>query len=304
LAVCTWRLERRKRRPKSELVVDPCQQCLEEEKRVIDKARKELYAAAHYTKKLIVEAEDIYNSLDMDHRDKSQAALVDKRCLQWMSASGNVSALPNGGASARAAKEIGPKFGGESAERSRVMNTQHLSDFSRDMEARLHNTVAKNQQLIQQLDRDCDVATKTSESQLKKKINETEQLAQGLHDQINLIDDKIENSVRTLQQTRDQLRAYDAPMAVAKTQLNWRRSMMPGPEVIDDPVHKGLQNQLRSHAGDTQALHDKIRSLEHTIRQLETTKARLLKNMEDKTKARDLDRTLNMYPHARGAWLD
>eukprot|EP00746_Dinoflagellata_sp_MGD_P168423 gnl/MRDRNA2_/MRDRNA2_99879_c0_seq1.p1 gnl/MRDRNA2_/MRDRNA2_99879_c0~~gnl/MRDRNA2_/MRDRNA2_99879_c0_seq1.p1 ORF type:complete len:505 (-),score=99.57 gnl/MRDRNA2_/MRDRNA2_99879_c0_seq1:55-1467(-) len=84
LQLCSWRQEQRAGRPERELIRDPVEIALEEEKDVLMDARDKLQENAAKTEIMIKNLLKMHDDLSKDHLNKDHSLTIDKKCLGSM----------------------------------------------------------------------------------------------------------------------------------------------------------------------------------------------------------------------------
>lgn len=84
LQLCTWRQEKRSGRPEREMIRDPVETSLEEEKGVLMESRVKLQEGATKTEVMIKSLLKMYDELSTDHANKDHSLTIDKKCISAM----------------------------------------------------------------------------------------------------------------------------------------------------------------------------------------------------------------------------
>eukprot|EP00746_Dinoflagellata_sp_MGD_P005331 gnl/MRDRNA2_/MRDRNA2_110332_c0_seq1.p1 gnl/MRDRNA2_/MRDRNA2_110332_c0~~gnl/MRDRNA2_/MRDRNA2_110332_c0_seq1.p1 ORF type:complete len:473 (+),score=105.41 gnl/MRDRNA2_/MRDRNA2_110332_c0_seq1:124-1542(+) len=84
LQLCTWRQEQRSQRPQREMIRDPVEIALEEEKDVLIDSQNSLNKSAEKTQAMIKLLKSWLEELEFDHQNKNHAYDVDNKCTNTM----------------------------------------------------------------------------------------------------------------------------------------------------------------------------------------------------------------------------
>jgi len=309
LQLCVWRMEQREKRPLREQVRDHVEVALEDEKATLMDTQRRLAEAIRRTKSMIGGLESKFQEVRHDLEQKRQALGVDEMCLRtthrsWQSVVER--APPHRAASVSA--------GGRLPSAGRTRNVHHQAAYhessknevNRQQEAhRLNHSGAAredaskelrddNNKLISRCERAAEEAVRKAEQCMQDRISENQQMRRRLANELQETHGKIDNTKRTITETKNQMKSLEEPIELTTTCSSWRKHRA-AREHIEDPVSTKLsvsQNMLlRSH----EELRNHHQNEKSVLQDLNDHRDRLKEDLRDKTAALHID--LNCLTH-------
>jgi hypothetical protein len=286
LQLCTWRQERRSRRPPRELVRDCLEEALDAEKDTLISAQKRLKENGHRTEKLAKSLVSTLEELQKDRLVKAQACEIDEKCTRmlhkmWPHVQRGRQPPekdPTGDYALRHHK----------SEEKRKDDVSLRLDNSRAQEASAAELWAANEALIQETTVECGKAVKEVEHCMKLVIESTQTLRKGLQEHISQTNQEIDHLTQTIALTSMEMRGHDEPLELA-TERTKKRSMRPTRENIGDPVTTALVEQHGMLKTNLEWLCKRSEAETSALQELHNVKAELEMDLGDKTQAFHID---------------
>eukprot|EP00405_Crypthecodinium_cohnii_P022910 CAMPEP_0206473770 /NCGR_PEP_ID=MMETSP0324_2-20121206/33082_1 /ASSEMBLY_ACC=CAM_ASM_000836 /TAXON_ID=2866 /ORGANISM="Crypthecodinium cohnii, Strain Seligo" /LENGTH=452 /DNA_ID=CAMNT_0053948801 /DNA_START=131 /DNA_END=1486 /DNA_ORIENTATION=- len=308
LKLCVWRLDRRARRPKRELVKDHVERMLEAQKRQLVDAQRQLSDAIGKNSECILSLERKMEQVSEDISKKKQALAVDETCLQDTRRA-LLEKAPRG---AKAAEGQGsqqlPVFVQEVAsafQRSSRAAAVSARETAKNEENRMNDAVrldqaGATQELVAQALREkhrkliqlCQGISKMSAAKsaqaLQERITENQDVRSKLVASLRDTSEKIAHLKNTMSGTKAELANIKDPIKLCGTCNTARKQRAIG-EHIQDPVssmlneheialYRSNEELRRQHSSEKAALQD----LKHRLMQLQ-------EDLKDKTEALKID---------------
>lgn len=321
LQLCTWRQEQRSQRPERELVRDPCEIALEEEKDVLLDAREKLSSHADKTERMIKSLIKSLDDLNVDLTNKSHSLSIDQKCIgsmhkSWPTAGGSGGAAvprsPKGGLSNAGLMSLPPISGGGTLgppdlnltchggtghthvawnmqqEENRQQMTIQLVEKGKDLERAAQALREDSDNLIQKVCADSAYAKAQVDSMLARRIEETTSLKDQLTQAIADTAASIQKMMHCNSLTRDNLDSHNEPSDLVATRSGLRGKRMPR-ENIGDPVKTALDKHAESLRENHNHLIERHQHETATLKQLQQIKALCESDLADKTAALAID---------------
>lgn len=306
LALCTWRMEQREKRPLREQVRDTVEVALEGEKFIIIEAQHKLKEAIKKTKTVLAALDSKLEELRQDIQQKNQAVSVDEMCLRSTQRSfhdvaqrtaSTLSSPRNSSAQVTTKRSARHDVALHESNRNEVHRQQEAVKLGQSAMSR--EAVAKDlreecMKIIIRADRAVTEATSKSERALKERVNENQSVRRRLEAELKETSQSIDHTKNTIHETKSQLKALDEPMDLCSTCASWRRQRA-AREHIQDPVTTTLyqhQMTLLKSQEELQFYHKKEKT---ALGDLQEKRDRLKDDLRDKTAALHID--LNCLAH-------
>eukprot|EP00746_Dinoflagellata_sp_MGD_P002981 gnl/MRDRNA2_/MRDRNA2_105811_c0_seq1.p1 gnl/MRDRNA2_/MRDRNA2_105811_c0~~gnl/MRDRNA2_/MRDRNA2_105811_c0_seq1.p1 ORF type:complete len:471 (+),score=109.50 gnl/MRDRNA2_/MRDRNA2_105811_c0_seq1:97-1413(+) len=290
LALCSWRMDQRVKRPHRELIRDPFELALENENATLTDCQNRLKAGMMKTENCIASLEDSLKDLQYDFQVKSEALSIDDQCLrnthrQWHKQ------VETSGAPLPKLKEVS----------SRAFTTQNTSnEDSRQAECMKRHTIAvdkeraaqelreESNKLIAQCQRNSDVAKANTEKTMQDRIHENQTMRKNLENKIRETNEKIQQVKHTSAETASQINSLNEPTKLCDTRDQWRKNR-PYREQILDPVSTQLAEHRMHLMSTGQQLEQRQREELQSLQTLMKHKEQLQLDLKDKTSALHID---------------
>eukprot|EP00746_Dinoflagellata_sp_MGD_P110502 gnl/MRDRNA2_/MRDRNA2_47503_c0_seq1.p1 gnl/MRDRNA2_/MRDRNA2_47503_c0~~gnl/MRDRNA2_/MRDRNA2_47503_c0_seq1.p1 ORF type:complete len:473 (+),score=106.62 gnl/MRDRNA2_/MRDRNA2_47503_c0_seq1:92-1510(+) len=321
LQLCTWRMEQRSMRPQRELVRDPVEIALENEKETLVNAREQLQMACEKTDRMIQALSKSLDELEHDLHNKTHSLGIDDKCYGTQHRS-----WPHSG---RQAAKLSTTMGGHAQEmdmaasatlgsmkgmngtRDFGMNdtgrvdhahtctnieqeeqrhhfTMGLMNTSADIERAAQKLREECQRLMQKTQRDCEIAKNNSENTLQKRIADTKDLRNKLSSTIEDTAKKIQKLRQCNDLTGLNLDSHLEPRDLYGTKSKLRATRLPR-ENIGDPVKTTLDKHATQLKNNFNHLTDTFNGEMTNLAELERMKAAMELDLKDKTTALQID---------------
>ncbi|CAL1162795.1 unnamed protein product, partial [Cladocopium goreaui] len=325
LALCTWRLEQREKRPLREQVRDTVEVCLEVEKASLMDAQRRLKECIKKTQATINALDQKLEELRHDIQQKTQALSVDELCLRTTSRSLETVAdrssylrsclrpssrnlppssprrRPGGAQSARHEVAAQESFRNEVLRQKEALRLNqsaiHREEAAKELREEAHK-------LIQRMQRQTEDATKKSDKSMqvmgwdgksdKERVNENQQMRRRLESELRETCTQIHMTKNTLQDTKTHIRSLEEPMELTNTCASWRKQRASKEHTVDPVSTTLLEHQmtlLKCHE-DLKQHHQNEKSV---LQELQEKKEQLKEDLRDKTSALHID--LNCLTH-------
>jgi hypothetical protein len=311
LQLCTWRQEQRSGRPERELIRDPVEIALEDEKDTLMDARSKLQDKCDETQKMIKSLIKVHQELSSDHTNKDHSLSLDKKCLSmthsgWPTAKGGEGpASP----SARSPKSSTLKFSGSmtmtqlsitggndpssvthnhTQEESRQQVTLALIGKARDLERAALSLREGSEELIQKTQADSNFALNQVETCLAKRIQESQEAKSNLEVCITETSKSIATMMHCNSMTQDNMQSHQEPADLHSTRTSLRGKRMPR-ENIGDPVKTALDKHAQGLMQNHNHLMDRHNAEAANLQQLQQAKSACEADLKDKTAALQID---------------
>lgn len=320
LQLCTWRQEQRSQRPERELVRDPCEIALEEEKDVLLDAREKLAVHADNTQRMIKALIKSLDDLNTDMSNKAHSLSIDSKCLgsmhkTWPTAGGGVPVVKSPKAPlGRSPNNTGtmalPRVSGGSPselnfsmtggtshqhvawnmqqEENRQQMTIQLVEKAKEMERSAQALREECDNLIQKVCADSAYAKAQVEAMLQRRVDETTALKEQLTQAITATAASIQKLMLCNSMTRDNLDSHNEPADLLNSRVGLRGQRMPR-ENIGDPVKTSLDKHAESLRENHNHLFQRHQQEIETLKQLQQIKAVCEADLADKTAALAID---------------
>eukprot|EP00416_Gambierdiscus_australes_P027987 CAMPEP_0171065600 /NCGR_PEP_ID=MMETSP0766_2-20121228/6938_1 /TAXON_ID=439317 /ORGANISM="Gambierdiscus australes, Strain CAWD 149" /LENGTH=443 /DNA_ID=CAMNT_0011521713 /DNA_START=96 /DNA_END=1427 /DNA_ORIENTATION=+ len=309
LQLCLHRLERRERRPLREQVRDSPETALEGEKATLADTQRRLKEGIRKTKAMITELQGKLKEVrhDLDH--KVQAVGIDETCLRTAARSHDAALeLSRSPASSGRAPLTQRRTGNNAGTQE-----SHKNELERQKEAaRLSQAAAAveegaklqrddNKLLIARCQKAVDDAKAKAERSLQERINENQQMRKRLEGELRETGDKMEQTKRTIAETKAQLRALEEPMDLTTTCASFRQQRATREHITDPVTSKIAEHQLVVLRAREELLghHQQEKA---NLQELVERRDRLKDDVRDKTSAMhvDLDCLTHEAVHSNG----
>lgn len=297
LQLCSWRMDQRAKRPQRELIRDPFEIALEEEKDMLIKSQAQLKAGMMKTENCIASLEESLRDLQHDFQVKSEALSIDEQCLRTTHKTWH-----------RTIETSGPPLPKLHQVTSRAFSTQnHSNEDNRQSDTIKRNTLAVEkesaaqqlredmQKLINLCQKNCDSARSKTETTMQHRIQENQTMRKRLENEIRETNDKIHRTKATTTETSSQIDSLSEPIKLCDTRDNWRKNR-PYREQILDPVSTSLVEHRMHLLNTTGQLEQRRREEHQTLTTLTKHKEHLKEDLKDKTAALHID--LDCLSHA------
>lgn len=306
LALCTWRMEQREKRPLREQVHDAVEVALEAEKMVITNAQNKLKEAIKKTKSTIAALESKLEEVRHDIQQKAQALSVDEMCLRSTQRSFQDVAQRTSSTLASARNSPAHANSRRSPRHDVALHESNRNEVHRQQDAvKLGQSAMNREEVAKDLREECMKtiiradravveATSKSERALKERVNENQSVRRRLETEFKETCHTIDHTKTTIHETKSQLKALDEPMDLCSTCASWRRQRAPR-EHIQDPVTTTLyqhQMTLLKSQEELQYHHKKEKTV---LGDLQEKRDRLKDDLRDKTASLHID--LNCLTH-------
>lgn len=315
LALCTWRLEQREKRPLREQVRDTVEVCLEVEKASLMDAQRRLKECIKKTQATINALDQKLEELRHDIQQKTQALSVDELCLRTTSRSLETVAdrssylrsclrpssrnlppssprrRPGGAQSARHEVAAQESFRNEVLRQKEALRLNQSAIHREEAAKELRDEAQK---LIQRMQRQTEDATKKSEKSMQERVNENQQMRRRLESELRETCTQIHMTKNTLQDTKTHIRSLEEPMELTNTCASWRKQRASKEHTVDPVSTTLLEHQmtlLKCHE-DLKQHHQNEKSV---LQELQEKKEQLKEDLRDKTSALHID--LNCLTH-------
>lgn len=310
LNVCERRLELRDSRPLQELVQDPLQETLEEERQTIVESRQELQDQIQSTKAMVNSLEEMKAHLMEDLRHKRHALRIDRCCLhpsRVQDSEGDNFFLP-------ALAEVpnyslppspkGEKRGtGVTHEDNRLQNTKLLITRAVRLEEKAMRLANENDSAMLNTKRECDRSSAATQAALSRRIHETGELRLQLEASLMETEKTIEATERSLHKTKKQLDANEAPLNQLNSQFKLRDGRTKR-ESIRDPVTDGMEVQLEGLKQAVTTLTDKFKATKDVLDSLKSTREVMAEDLRCKNIAQKIDDACSKVTAKKAIELD
>lgn len=297
LQLCSWRLDQRAKRPQRELIRDPFECALEEEKEMLIKSQQQLKAGMMKTENCIASLEDSAKDMQHDFQVKSEALSIDEQCLRTTHKTWH-----------RAVESHGPPMSKLPQVTSRAFSTQNTqNEDARQADTIKRNTIATDkegaaqtlreemQRLISSCQKNCDKSRANTDATMQQRIQENQMMRKRLEAEIRETNEKIQRTKATTAETSAQIDSLVEPTKLCDTRDNWRKNR-PYREQILDPVSTHLVEHRMHLMNTSNQLEQRRREEQQTMSTLMKHKEELKEDLKDKTLALHID--LDCLAHA------
>jgi len=306
LQLCKWRMEQREKRPLREQVRDNVEVTLEAENATLIDTKHKLADAIKRTKNMITVLEEKLAELRHDIDQKTQALGIDEMCLRTTHRSYQVTVDQTPRSRSLAGSTRLPSAVKKSPQHQVQIHESTKNEVNRQQQAiRLAHSGANledsakalreaNAKLIMRCQKAADDALAKSERALQERINENQHMRRRLENEMRATQAEIDDTKRTIGETRSQMKSLEEPMENASTCNSWRKQRAHREHILD-PVSTKLQEHqtmlLRAHE-DLKDHHD---TEKNHLQELNHRKERLKADLSDKSAALHID--LNCLTH-------
>lgn len=297
LQLCTWRMDQRAKRPQRELIRDPFEIALEDEKDMLAKSQSQLKNGMMKTENCIASLEDSLKDLQHDFQVKSEALSIDEQCLRTTHKTWHRAVETHGPPMPKLPQVTSRAFSTQntSNEDSRQSDTIKRNQIATDKEQAAQTLRDEMQRLINQCQKNCDKAKNNTETTMQQRIQENQTMRKRLENEIRETNDKIQRTKATTAETSSHIDSLVEPTKLCDTRDHWRKTR-PYREQILDPVSTSLVEH-RMHLMNTNSQLEQRRREEHqTLSTLMKHKEQLKEDLKDKTVALHID--LDCLSHA------
>lgn len=289
LGLCTWRQQMRAKRPPREMIRDPFEIALEEEKEKLLSAQDKLQHAMDSTERMIQCLNDSLKELQHDHDVKLHSLNVDEQCLRkthmtWPAVNETGTYVPKQTTDASAPYAQWHS----SSEEKRQNDTLARNNRAKEKEAYALSLRDENDALISRTSQECHDARSNVETRMQERIQETQAKRRELEMSIQETQNKCEAMQQLRAMTDTEIRSHDEPEAILKHRMDLRAGRQPG-ENISDPVTTELLEQTNTLKQSKLMLDRRKEEEKQSLAMLMKTKADLQGDLADKTAALHLD---------------
>lgn len=325
LQLCGWRMEMRAKRPERELVRDPCEIALEEEKDTLSDAQDKLGRNADKTERMLKALAKMLGDLTHDLDNKQHSVGIDKKCMGTLHRTWPTSGRGGGGdtmmRTPRGGRAAATAFAGSmppidtrsmSMGRTAELGVYHDStDPARQMcnaqqeEQRQEQTVRLTQtakelernalslrddscNLIQKTNQDCNFAKNQVEHALDRRISETQALRKHLETAVSDSSRSIAKMMHCNSMTQANMDSHNEPADLYATRVKFREQRLPR-ENIGDPVKSSLDRHAESLKMNHATLQGCYSGEANAIAHLEQMKSNCEADLRDKMAALQID---------------
>mmetsp|Transcript_73557 Transcript_73557/g.227218 ORF Transcript_73557/g.227218 Transcript_73557/m.227218 type:complete len:495 (-) Transcript_73557:96-1580(-) len=297
LNVCERRLQLRDARPQQELVRDACQEALEHERQTLIESRQELSDQADSMKEMLITLDKMKVELHEDMQHKRHGLRIDRSCLDPKKP---VSARPGqdrlvlpalhevvhyGGPPSPKSMEAGT---GQQHEEARQVGTKELLAKAVRCEEDAIRLCNESDAAMIHTKRECSRASGQAQTELARRIEETQSFKKKLEAQIRETDETLAQTEMSLAKTKKKIEAHDKPLRALETQFALRTTRTER-EDIRDPVHDELEGHLGTVKNNLKTLTDTWQTTRDLIDQLRATRQRLQEDYRCKCAAQKID---------------
>lgn len=289
LGLCTWRQQMRAKRPQREMIRDPFEMALEEEKEALLSAQDKLQAAMDSTERMIECLNDSLKELNHDHDVKQHSLQVDEQCMRkthmtWPAVNESSTYVPKQPADVSAPYAQWHL----ASEEKRQNDTLSRNNRAKEKEAYAQNLRDENDLLIAKTSQECHDSRSNVETKMQERIQETQSKRRELEMSIQETQNKVEAMQQLRAMTDTEIRSHDEPEAILKHRMDLRSSRQQR-ENISDPVTTELLEQSNSLKQSRLMLDRRKEEEKQSLAMLMKTKGDLQADLADKTAALHLD---------------
>mmetsp|Transcript_29098 Transcript_29098/g.66942 ORF Transcript_29098/g.66942 Transcript_29098/m.66942 type:complete len:446 (+) Transcript_29098:59-1396(+) len=303
IALCTWRMDQREKRPIREQVRDSVELALEDERSCLLETQRKLVEAEKRTKKMITKLQDVHAELEQDLADKKQALTLDDMCLRtthhtWQAAVDGGPPTGNKAATLPTPRKTNFEESGRN-ETSRQMHAVGLVNAAAQQQSTAEELCKENAKLIEQCQRMADQAHAKTDKKMQERVNDNQKMRRKLEGEIRELNGQIKHTKATLSETKAQIKSLDEPMALVTTRDSWRKQRALREQILD-PVSTRLEDQKLSLIKTSEALRQQHMGEKGALADLQHHKEQLEEDLRDKTTALHID--LNCLTHEALNW--
>lgn len=313
LQLCVWRMEQRAQRPKRELVRDPCEIALEEEKDTLCDAQSKLARNADQTERMLLALNKMLADLTHDLENKNHSLSIDRKCMGTLHRTWPTAGAGGLGSSMQRTPRSSTAFAGAMAlgathelplmfdrtdagratdnaqnEELRQQQTVRLTQTAKELERNALSLRDDSDNLIQKTNQDCAFAKKQVEHALDMRISETQTLRNHLENAIHESSTSIAKMMSCNATTQANLDSHNEPADLFATRTKFRQQRMPR-ENIGDPVKTSLDRHAESLKMNHSHLQGCYNSESDAISNLQNIKSVCEGDLADKMAALQID---------------
>lgn len=306
LRLCLWRLDRRSRRPKRELVKDRVDEALEAQRTQLIDTQRKLADAAEKTLECIAGLERKLEQVRDDAAKKRQALGVDEMCLRSTHRTLLEKAPPNPAktppvdrkkefSSAVAAAQRRSFHSAAVSLRESAKNEEHrmneavrLEQSAATQELAAKAMREKHSKLIHLCDGIAKMAAAKAGQALQERINENQQMRLRLVAAIKDTQEKILHTKKTMGATKDEMRSIQDPINLCRS-CHTARKHRKGGEHIQDPVTSMLIDHETALMTSNEELRRQHQCEKLSHMELKQRIAHLQEDLQDKSEALRID---------------
>lgn len=283
LSLCVYRQSIRTKRPAQEMIRDPFEIALEEEKEVLLSAEDRLSQAVRNTEHMVKCLNDSLEELSHDHEVKTHSLQIDRACIGKTHSSWP--ATPDPQTTSRPAT---PATLASHAEEKRQQETLERDYSAKEKQAHASTIRDDNDVLIAKTTQECLDARSNVETKMRERIAEIQVKRRELEMSIADTQQQIEAVTQCRSLTDAQIRSHEEPEAVLKHRRELRTQRLTE-ENISDPVTTELLDQQQNLKLSRAMLDQRKEEERQSIAMLIKTKQDLQADLADKTSALHLD---------------
>jgi hypothetical protein len=289
LSLCVYRQTTRAKRPQREMIRDPFEIALEEEKETLLSAQDRLSQAMRNTEQTIKCLNDSLKELSHDHEVKTHSLSIDKTCLGkshsiWPAVTDTGVPSPKQGSEASAPYAAWHS----SAEDKRQQDTLERNNCAKEKETHASNLRDDNDVLIAKTTQECLDARSNVETKMRERIAEVQSKRRELEMSIADTQQKIESMTQCRALTDSEIRSHEEPESILKQRMELRTTRHTE-ENISDPVSTELMEQAHNLKQSRAMLDRRKEEERQSMAMLLKTKQDLQGDLADKTTALHLD---------------
>mmetsp|Transcript_2033 Transcript_2033/g.7873 ORF Transcript_2033/g.7873 Transcript_2033/m.7873 type:complete len:535 (+) Transcript_2033:56-1660(+) len=314
LNVAERRLELRDARPIQELVRDNCQEALEHERNLLVEARVALGGQIEKIKECLVALDRLCGELREDLRGKRQTARIDRGCL-GKRANLNSSINAKDRLVLPSLQDIPyfsmpPAPSPSDAPGRGLQNEESRQDFTLRLVARALRAEEDAMRLANESDalmvsteRECTKASAQAQTELSRRVEETNQLRRQLEGQMVQTDETIAQTQFSLSKMHQSLDSHDKPLRALDKQFAARSQRAPR-EGARDLVHEEMEGHLSSLQKSVRSLKNKAEATSEILEQLRRSKQQMQEDYKNKIAAQKIDDVCSKVTPRKAMALD
>eukprot|EP00746_Dinoflagellata_sp_MGD_P168223 gnl/MRDRNA2_/MRDRNA2_99499_c0_seq1.p1 gnl/MRDRNA2_/MRDRNA2_99499_c0~~gnl/MRDRNA2_/MRDRNA2_99499_c0_seq1.p1 ORF type:complete len:464 (+),score=95.45 gnl/MRDRNA2_/MRDRNA2_99499_c0_seq1:99-1490(+) len=289
LNLCVYRQTTRAKRPQREMIRDPFEIALEEEKETLLSAQDRLSQAMRNTEQTIKCLNDSLKELSHDHEVKTHSLQIDKQC-QGKSHSIWPAVTSTGVPNPKQGSEASAPYAGwhAGAEDKRQQDTLERNNCAKEKESHASQLRDDNDVLIAATTQECLDARNNVETKMRERIAEVQTKRRDLEMSIADTQQKIEAMTQCRALTDSEIRSHEEPENILKHRMELRTTRHTE-ENISDPVTTEMLEQQHSLKQSRAMLDRRKEEERQSMAMLLKTKQDLQADLADKTTALHLD---------------
>jgi len=305
LRLCVWRLDRRSRRPRRELIKDRVEESLEAQKVQLIETQRKLADAIAKASECIASLERKLEQVRDDLSKKQQALSVDDMCLRSTMRTllekaptavqqGSGRHTPVVSREVAAAQQRSFKVAAVTLrdtaknEDNRFDECIRLDHAALTQEAAAKALREKNSKLIQLCDGIAKMSATKAGQSLQDRINENQQMRSRLVHAIKETQEKIEHTKSTMSGTKSEMKSIQDPIKLCNSCNSARKYRAPG-EHIEDPVSTHLAEHEMALFRSNEELRRTHQNEKASLSELRQRVENLQEDLSDKSEALRID---------------